>query len=355
MNRGRALTALFAAVLTLDASPPVSACVVSLRTPFWSAIDRAEWIVLARIEAIEKSAETEEGSGNGAADAVAAVSVLETWKGSRLRDARVDLSPRPFPGAPLSAGELVVMFLESGEASIRRTRGGDEPASIVSVSAPGTDTGSETEEESAAAPESRRQWEASRRGRLFPVWAPSSIFRLDEREVGSFRDLVSTAVSLQGSGGPSEANRREWLVSAASEPSARGIALKDLAAETETSGASAALAPSEAQRIARGFIRAPAADGLLPVLLRLLSGYEDAALDAAVVSVIEAGLAAPEVPRWIPEVIRQIVVRSGWRDWGAAIWERHRAAGTLTSLWPAVARDLGLPSTGPARVRLEGN
>lgn len=94
---------------------------------------------------------------------------------------------------------------------------------------------------------------------------------------------------------------------------------------------------SEAQAIASGFAGAPSADESLPALLRLLSSYSDAELDRTVVSVLEAAMAAPRIPFWVPEVIGQVVARSGWRDWGAAIWVRYLEDRTLREVWPAVA------------------
>ncbi len=102
-----------------------------------------------------------------------------------------------------------------------------------------------------------------------------------------------------------------------------------------------------------GFAGAPSADESLPALLRLLSSYSDAELDRTVVSVLESAMAAPRIPFRVPEVIGQVVARSGWRDWGAAIWVRYLEDRTLREVWPAVARDLHLSGIPPAKVRVE--
>ncbi len=141
---------------------------------------------------------------------------------------------------------------------------------------------------------------------------------------------------------------------AAAERATRAATLIDLEALVNASGQGTALSPSEAGTIAAGFTKAPSADESLPALLRILSGYEDSELDRAAVSVLEAALAAPRIPFWVPDVIARIVARSGRRDWGSSIWQRHLENGTLRDLWPSVAGDLHLSGIPPARVRIEG-
>ena len=108
---------------------------------------------------------------------------------------------------------------------------------------------------------------------------------------------------------------------------------------------------SEQRAIAESFVRDPGADAAaVPALMSLLSGLEDETFDRALVSVIAAGVAAARIPGWVPEAVRLLVVRRGWRDWGTAIWQRSVDDGTLKEMWPAVARDLKLPEVLPARL-----
>ena len=106
---------------------------------------------------------------------------------------------------------------------------------------------------------------------------------------------------------------------------------------------------SEQRAIAESFVRNPGADAAaVPELMSLLSGLEDESFDRALVAVISAGVAAPRIAGWVPEAVRQLVVRRGWRDWGSVIWQRSVDDGTLKEMWPAVARDLKLPAVAPA-------
>jgi hypothetical protein len=113
------------------------------------------------------------------------------------------------------------------------------------------------------------------------------------------------------------------------------------------------LSENELRSIADAFTANPAADSSVPVLMDLLRRFEDEGFDRAVISVIEAGVAAVRIPYWVPEAIGQLVARRGWRDWGAEIWRRHVTDGTLKGIWPAVARDLQLPAVAPARGPVE--
>ncbi|MDQ2871390.1 MAG: hypothetical protein M3S32_11640 [Acidobacteriota bacterium] len=353
MNPGRMLAASsLIALMAFDASP-ASGCSLRSWTPAWTAIEEADWIVLARVERLEE--DSPEGapsriSHDSLERDVVVLEVLETWKGPRARELKVHFGSGGFRDR-LSAGKTVVMFLERGESTLRRTdvdsEGPEDDFSETVQDGP-------SHADRLAGEAFERAWEAHRLGRIFPVGDASAILTPEESEARSVRDLIASALSLQESGPVDEIRRREWLVSASADRNLRAMTLFELEVLVGASGEEGALTASEAGAIAAGFTGAPAANESLPALLRLLSSYRDADLDRTVVSVIQAALAAPRVPYWLPEVIGQIVARAGWRDWGAAIWQRHLEDGTLRDLWPAVARDLHLSGIPAAKVTVEG-
>lgn len=205
-----------------------------------------------------------------------------------------------------------------------------------------------------------RRWEESRTGRWFTAGYGVGLLVAESADTHPLRELVSEAVQLQAGNPLPDETKRAWLVEAAGLRAAREVAILDLqqiiqrSESDESAPAKARLSQGELRTIADGFVRNPSADSSVPALLELLSGYEDDEFDRAVISVIEAGVAAPRIPWWIPEAIRHLIVRSGWHDWGAGIWERHRAEGSLREIWPAVAKDLQLPSAPPAPLRIDG-
>jgi hypothetical protein len=95
--------------------------------------------------------------------------------------------------------------------------------------------------------------------------------------------------------------------------------------------------------------------GVVPLLMSVLSGFQDSELDRVLVSVIDSAVKAPESPWWLPEAIRLLVVRRGWHDWGSEMWRRDLASGDLKKEWTLVARDLGLPIASPARAAARTN
>jgi len=155
------------------------------------------------------------------------------------------------------------------------------------------------------------------------------------------RELVREALTL-----PDRASRRAWSVEAATIRPTRPAEVSSLRSALGES----ALTEGESRTIADAFIHDPSADASIPELIALLSGYHDRDFDRAIVTSLEAAVSAPSVPSWVPRAIRNLAVSLGWRDWGTTIWERERSAGTLKTMWPAIARDLGLPSADPTGV-----
>jgi hypothetical protein len=212
-------------------------------------------------------------------------------------------------------------------------------------------------EEVSGRQDSDRRWETTRMGRWFLAGSGNGALVPDARDTKPLRDLVDQAVRLQEGSPVADDLRREWLVQAAAVRETRQDAIVDLRillAASGQDGEASATAPeplsvSEQRAIAESFVRDPGADAAaVPALMSLLSGFEDESFDRALVAVIAAGVAAPRIPGWVPEAIRELVVRRGWRDWGSVIWERSVDDGTLREMWPAVARDLKLPTVSPA-------
>jgi hypothetical protein len=226
----------------------------------------------------------------------------------------------------------------------------------------GEDSEPVSSEDLARQEDSDRSWETTRMGRWFVAGNGNGVLAPDVTDMKPLRDLVDQAVRLQEGSPVPDDIRREWLVQAAGVAETRRDAIDDLrillAARGQDGEGSASspqpLSGSEQRTIAESFVRDPGADAAaVPALMSLLSGYEDESFDRALVSVIAAGVAAPRIPGWVPEAVRQLVVRRGWRDWGSVMWQRSVDDGTLKEMWPAVARDLKLPSVPPARLQTD--
>lgn len=167
----------------------------------------------------------------------------------------------------------------------------------------------------------------------------SGVLRVEDDYKDRVRELVREALTL-----PEGASRRAWYVEAATIRTTRPAGVDSL---RSTLGRST-LTEGESRTIADAFVHDPSADSSVPELIALLSGYRDQDFNRAIVTSLEAAVSAPSVPSWVPRAIRNLAVSLGWRDWGTTIWERERSAGTLKDMWPAIARDLGLPSVDPA-------
>ena len=102
------------------------------------------------------------------------------------------------------------------------------------------------------------------------------------------------------------------------------------------------LSETEQRALADSFIRDPSGDESVPILMSLLTGFEDVNFDRALVSVIEEAFAAPQIPGWTPDAIRYLIIRRGFRDWGAEIWRQDLESGDLKQRWPLLVKDLHL-------------
>lgn len=366
MKTARTLVAfLIGLVALLDR--PAPGCPLA-RTPLWDLIQTAELIAFVRVEKLEPEQNRSPVAAPVSSDEdsddfdrnVAILKVLDTWKGPFLGAIRLNYSgDLSVGGRRVVVGDEIVVFLESGETQVRRAREAEQTVE-QEVAASSADAEPIPPEQLLADRDYVRRWEESRTGRWFVAGYGVDLLAAESADTYPLRELVSEAVQLQAGNPVPDETKRAWLVEAAGLRAAREVAILDLqqiiqrSESDESAPAKARLSQGELRTIADGFVRNPSADSSVPALLEFLSGYEDGEFDRAVISVIEAGVAAPRIPWWIPEAIRHLIVRSGWHDWGAGIWERHRAEGDLKEIWPAVAKDLQLPSVPPASLRIDG-
>ena len=108
--------------------------------------------------------------------------------------------------------------------------------------------------------------------------------------------------------------------------------------------------------LAAGFVADPAPDRTLPMILRILDGFPDAAFDRAAVAAVEGLMEEKELPWWAGEAVDLVIHRfekTGFRpslalstanDFGEN-QERVRKR------WEGAKRRLKLPSIAPARPR----
>jgi hypothetical protein len=366
MKTVRMLAALLIGLVALG-DAPVRAC--PLRVMFWDVIRQADLVAVARVERIERRKGSAAAPGAAVSGAeefesdAAVLEIVESWKGSARGAIRVGFDGQLLSeGHRVAVGDQLLVFLVSGEEQIRRAHeSAAEWDREPSADEPIADAESDADFEPAAPQdppdgEWERRWEQSRVGRWFLADAGSGILTVASADLDPLRRLVDQAVRLEEAGPASEEARREWLVQAASVRKTRRNAIRDLLILAGERGPDAERAASpenglsegELQSIADGFTGEPVADASVPVLAELLARFQDETFDRALVSAVEAGVAAERIPSWVPEAVRQLVARRGWRDWGAEIWRRHVADGTLKEIWPAVARDLRLPSVAPA-------
>jgi hypothetical protein len=361
MKSWKALLAVFLG-LAASGAPPAKACIV-LPTPLWDVVGRSDVIALARVEGFERKPPRPGGCGGADPEMdVAVLKILDSWKGSPGRTLRLDFTGELMAGGRrVAEGDRILIFLESGESQVRRNREAGENEEyprerVVEVEGDDVVTEPLSEQELFDILESERLWEESRIGRWFVADPAGGVLIARDEAIGPFGDVIGRAVRLQEAGPVSQEAVRAWLLQAIGVRSLRRRAIENLEAAAgyprlrsgEPSSRRGGLTAEEQRTLAGIFTADPLADSTLPAIIGLLNGLEDEDFDRAVVSVIEAGVAAEKVPYWIPEAIREVIARRGWRDWGSALWHRYAAEGTLKDVWPAVARDLQLPAASPA-------
>ena len=140
-------------------------------------------------------------------------------------------------------------------------------------------------------------------------------------EVGLFRELILRAVSLQTMKDRDDRERGlvQLWVDAATEPATRWHGLHGLVPPRDrrqadgTRGASGpksvALRADQRVQLARAFVEKPRFDFTLPMLLGLLTGFADAAVDEMAVAVVDALLEEAVPPRWTADLAELTAAR----------------------------------------------
>ncbi len=256
--------------------------------PLWPLTAEAELIVVAEVTAVEPLPHDDESWDS----AVAHLQILETLKGPRLDAVRVPFPKTLVCPAPprYAEGETVVAFLA------RRA----EAWKTVSLSY----------------------------GTLYP-------------EGGDLEDvttMVRAAVDLKSQAlAPEELalQKRDWLVHAASLSGTRWHGLSGLSSGSgsprwaghDGSRPRFDLEPRHRTLLARAFIEAPKIDRTLPMMLRLLDGYGDPAVDLAAITVLEELLGLEAPPGGTSYLLEAVLVRwgdthtqSALKDLGTEMW-----------------------------------
>jgi hypothetical protein len=282
-------TFIAAVSIVLGCSAAGSAYPIAPRT-LWDLAQEAELVVLAYVDSVTRGATSVDDFDSS----VAHLRVLESWKGGR--HAAVDVSfteglicPAP---ARYVEGEIVLAFLESGEA---RARGIEKKSE-------------------------RRRWAENWAGRWFTVALSYGTLYPEPDEVPVFRRLLTEAVELQARASVPERDRRRWLLRAAVEPATRWHGLYDLSRESDPMHAfydrrpaqrGLALAADERATLAAAFAKAPVADGTVPMMLKVLSGHPDREVDLTGLAAVDTALAADQVPYWVHEAMPLVLARFG--------------------------------------------
>ena len=383
MKAQRLFIPFLAGLLTFE-TVPVGACPI-VRRPLWSLMKDSDLIALVQVEAFEREELPVGSKPVGIERDVVVLKILETYKGSLRTEVRVRFFDSLYAGDhEVAPGDPLLVFLEAGETQIRRRlelaseieregvfvdstgeQSGMAGSSRVLIDEATVEDGVPSAEDPGLSAEDRlqiqeaeRRWEESRRGHWFVAGEGLAVIRVDADERDALDDLMTAAVGELEGDGPTPETARGWLVSAVGIRSTRPFALEDLEqllaiprdppqGELHESG----LSEAEQRSIASGFVRDPIGDGSLPALLGLLDGFDDADLDRAVVSVIDAAFEAPETPWWVPEAIRFLIARRGWRDWGSEMWRRDLEGGELRQRWPLTRKDLHLSSGSAGGLR----
>jgi hypothetical protein len=241
----------------------------------WDLVKQADTIVLATVEN-ERSIERGRGASHNWSDTVALLSVQEAWKGSAAGQIQVPY-PRGMicPAPPrYEAGLTVLAFLTHDRKGARATVG-------LSY------------------------------GTLYP----------EPGELPVFRELVRQAAAAQSIENEEDQERArvDWLVRAASEVPTRWHGLYALAPDGDAlhsfyddrKQSAPALTPEHIEQLARAFVAAPALDFTLPMMLKILDGHPNAAVDETAVAATDTVLDATHPPYWAADLVALTLRRLG--------------------------------------------
>jgi hypothetical protein len=278
MTRRGTAAALVGAAVVVAAATGIARRAEAYPIPpvtLWELTEKADTIVLATVEA--------ERRRDGGADddddwntTTAVLSVIEAWKGKP--GARIDV---PYPAGLLcpappryEAGLTVLAFLERG------TKGRYETVGLSY-------------------------------GTLYP----------EPPEVDLFRQLVRRASTAQAAAdaGARETARVEWLVRAAGPPATRWHGLYALAPQGDALHSfyddrprpRITLTLRQLEELSRAFVAAPVLDVSMPMMLKVLAGHADAAVDEVAVAAVDTMLELKDPPFWTADVVGLTMQRLG--------------------------------------------
>ena len=155
-------------------------------------------------------------------------------------------------------------------------------------------------------------------GTLYPAGA----------ELADYRDAVRSALALHGglleSRTPTESERLEWLVEAASRPGTRWSGLYELVAQGDSLHSyydqdsqrlkGAKLTDSQRHRVLSGFVSAPRVDRTIPMMLKLAKGLARDDFDRVVTAAMEALIQMERRPYWLRDALPEYLARFGDKD-----------------------------------------
>ena len=376
MKKPSAVVAVLVLLTLLMTGFPRSAGACPVVMPLWFVIDAAEVIVLARVARVESPAS--EGNDRKVWESqygysVAVLEVRETWKGEAARESRV----HTFIAPQLSEGQVVIAFLERGESRTQRMREIERREAEENEDAPRE----KDPARQAIQAEWDREYDAWHQGKWLSIALSEGFMTIDEADAATFRELIERAVKLQAAGAVSDAEMREWSISAAERRATREHGLRllpspalpyipeidvlddeaDLVMEFEELGPDDAPAPlsnDDLARLAAGFSREPSVDESDLEMLRLLAGYADPEVDRAAAATIEAGLLLRPIPWWVTAMVAEVLKRFGDRledrigrddrdPRGRPIYTGE-GENTLPTIWEVARRELGIPQVPPA-------
>ena len=223
MKKPSAVVVVVVLLTLLMTGFPRTARACPMIRPLWFVIDAAEVVVLARVASIESPAS--EGKGHKAWEgqygySVALLEILETWKGEAVRERRVHTLMAP----QLSEGQAVIAFLERGETRTQRVRELEWREAEENEDAPREEDPARL----AIQAEWDREQDAWHQGQWLSIALSEGFMTIDEADAPVFRKVIERAVKLQAAGAVSDAEMREWLISAAERRATREHGLRGL-------------------------------------------------------------------------------------------------------------------------------
>lgn len=258
----------------------------------WDLAFESERVVVARVEGVSHRVAGDDHFETS----VARLRVLETWKGTSMPAVEVTFTEGLICPAPdrYIEGETVLAFLESGQARLSRM----------------------------ADSKSRQELADKWSGRWFTVALSYGTLYPEPEELPVFRQLVAEALKLQSRGPVPDADRKHWLVKAASNPATRWHGLYDLMRNADPihsyydhrpaqADLAASLTGEERATLADAFVKAPLLDHTVPMMLRVLANHPDSQVDLVGLAVVDTALAEEEVPFWVHEAMPLVRARFG--------------------------------------------